>query len=138
MARRGRPPGPLSPDHAAKVRENGKLGGRPSAKLPPEVYARLGEFPVNDPLGQSRWYTNLLGLLLDMRIRGDKSCGGAVNLDYLAKETRQSITAASKMIPPDIILAAKRALHDDEEEMASDGGPEEEEVPGDDSVRGVH
>jgi hypothetical protein len=122
----GRPKGSKnkvkSVKHTRAARANGQKGGRPPAALAPELLRKLGPAPINDPIGQARWFSNALTLLTQLRLEGHP------NIDSLADQVRKSATAAGKVIPHDIQFEAARVLRSDEDELAADGGPDEEEI----------
>ena len=120
----GRPKGSKSP----ASRENGKKGGRPLARLPPTMLARLGPPPLDSTTRQSRWYSTALIMLTDLQLRG------VTGMHALADEIRSNIRAAATMMPHDILFDAARKVREDEEDLASDHGPEEEEIERDPST----
>ena len=116
----------------ARARSSGRGGrrkgaGRKAGALPQELLDRLGPDglvpPTDDPLGQARWYTNVLGLLSSARLQGIS----VTAIDKLAKEIRANAGAAGKVIPQDIMFTAGKLLRDDEDDLASDDSPDEED-----------
>lgn len=99
--------------------------GRKPAALPSELAALIPNIrdAIANPIKLARYYTTLLGLLTDVRVRGGAN---AKSIDKLAREVRANVTAAGKIIPADIQFAAAQMLKNDDDDMKRDKGPQQE------------
>lgn len=117
---------------AARARKRGKAhggarrgSGRKPGGLPDELAVLVPDIriAIASPIKLARYYTTLLGLLTDVRVRGGAN---AKSIDKLAKEVRANVTAAGKIIPADIQFSAAQIVKDDDDDMKRDKGPEQE------------
>ena len=105
---------------ARAARENGKRGGRPRSKLPPELLARIGEPPGGDPLALIRWCNDCLGQLTWLTMIGelDRALGATI---------RAFVSTIIKTVPPDLYADLERQFRQaDADQNLDDLGPETE------------